>query len=151
MRIIEPPNPKADRRFLGQHGKHGSLVERDANVIPLIDIVFILILYFMLAGSLDQELIEALTPPQSQSLLSPPKKTPFVVIQKDGRVMYDQQVHDDASLTLAINAGGHPPPRLTVQADADVEAARVADVIGLIGKAGVGNLSLITRPKTVSH
>ena len=45
--IIEPPNPKADRRYLGAHGKHGNLAERDANVIPLIDVVFILILYFM--------------------------------------------------------------------------------------------------------
>ena len=147
--IIEPPNPKADRRYLGPHGKHGNLAERDANVIPLIDVVFILILYFMLAGSLDQELIEALLPPQSQSLTQPPHQVPFVVVTKDGQVTYDKQVRDDASLTLALNANGHPPPKVALQADTEADAGRVADVIALIGKAGIGDLSLITRPAAV--
>lgn len=151
MRIIDPPNPKADRRFLGQHGKHSNLAERDANVIPLIDVVFILILYFMLAGSLDQELIEAFLPPQSQSLASPPKKVPFVVVDKDGKVTYQQRAHDDASLALAINAGGHPPPRLALQADAAADAARVADVIAIIGRAGVGDLAMLTRPQPLER
>ena len=147
----ELPNPKADRRYLGRHGKHGNLAERDANIIPLIDVVFILILYFMLAGSLDQELVEALLPPQSQSLLPPPKKVPFVVIDKDGQVMYQQAVRDDASLTLALNANGHPPSRVALQADAEADAGRVADVIAVIGRAGVGDLALLTRPAPPRH
>lgn len=144
--IIEPPNPKADRRYLGAHGKHGNLAERDANVIPLIDVVFILILYFMLAGSLDQELIEALLPPQSKSLQQPPQKVPFVLVDKDGKVTYAKAVRDDAALVKALNADGHPPPRVALQADAEADAGRVADVIALIGRAGIGDLSLITRP-----
>ncbi len=147
--IIEPPNPKADRRYLGAHGKHGNLAERDANVIPLIDVVFILILYFMLAGSLDQELVEALLPPQSKSLQPPPSKVPHVVLDKDGKVTYDKTVRDDASLALALRANGHPPPRVTLHADAEADAGRVADVIAIIGRAGIGDLSLITRPATV--
>jgi len=145
---VEPPNPKAERRYLGPRGRHGSLVERDANVIPLIDVVFILILYFMLAGSLDQELIEALTPPTSRSLLAPPNKVPFVIVRKDGQVTYQQQVRDDASLALALHAGGHPPERVALQADAEADAARVADIIGIIGRAGVGDVALITLPKS---
>ena len=143
---IEPPNPKADRRYLGPHGKHGNLAERDANVIPLIDVVFILILYFMLAGSLDQELLEALMPPQSQSLQAPPREVPLVVIDKDGKLTYAKQPLDDAGLVKALNAGGHPPPKVALHADAEADAGRVADVIALVGKAGIGDLALITRP-----
>lgn len=148
---IEPPNPKADRRYLGPHGKHGNLAERDANVIPLIDVVFILILYFMLAGSLDQELLEALVPPQSQSLAAPPREVPLVVVHKDGKVTYKQKDHDDASLVQALSAGGHPPPKVSLHADAEADAGRVADVIALIGKAGIGDLALITRPAAIKR
>ena len=149
--IIEPPNPKADRRYLGPHGKHGNLAERDANVIPLIDVVFILILYFMLAGSLDQELVEALLPPQSKSLQQPPHKVPFVVVDKDGKVTFEKVVRDDAALAKALNSNGHPPPKVALQADAEADAGRVADVIALIGRAGIGDLSLITRPAAIHH
>jgi biopolymer transport protein ExbD len=149
--IIEPPNPKADRRYLGPHGKHGNLAERDANVIPLIDVVFILILYFMLAGSLDQELVEALLPPQSKSLQQPPHQVPFVVVDKDGKVTFEKVVRDDAALARALNANGHPPPKVALQADAEADAGRVADVIALIGRAGIGDLSLITRPAAIHH
>lgn len=149
--IIEPPNPKADRRYLGPHGKHGSLVERDANVIPLIDVVFILILYFMLVGSLDQELMESLLPPQSKSLQQPPQKVPFVLIDKDGKVTYEKVVRDDGALMQALNAAGHPPARVALQADAEADAGRVADVIAVIGRAGIGDLSLITRPAATRH
>lgn len=149
--IIEPPNPKADRRYLGPHGKHGNLAERDANVIPLIDVVFILILYFMLVGSLDQELIESLLPPQSKSLQHPPQKVPFVLIDKDGKVTYEKVVRDDGALMKALNADGHPPARVALHADAEADAGRVADVIAVIGRAGIGDLSLITRPAASRH
>lgn len=149
--IVEPPNPKADRRYLGAHGRHGNLVERDANVIPLIDVVFILILYFMLVGSLDQELIESLLPPQSKSLQQPPQKVPFVLIDKDGKVTYEKVVRDDGALMKALNADGHPPARVALQADAEADAGRVADVIAVIGRAGIADLSLITRPAATRH
>ncbi|MBK8958673.1 MAG: biopolymer transporter ExbD [Proteobacteria bacterium] len=147
--IIEPPNPKADRRYLGPHGKHGNLAERDANVIPLIDVVFILILYFLLAGSLDQELVEALLPPQSKSLTQAPQKVPFVTVDKDGKVTYQKAQLDDAALVKALNADGHPPPKIALQAEEQADAGRVADVIALIGRAGIGDLSLITRPAAI--
>lgn len=146
---IQPPNPKADRRYLGQHGERRTLAERDANVIPLIDVVFILILYFMLAGSLDQELLESLMPPQSRSLLAPPTKVPFVVLKKNGEVTYQKMILDDIGLARALAANGHPPERVALHADAEADAARVADVIAIISRAGVGDLALITRPAPV--
>lgn len=145
---LQAPNPKADRRSLIVRRKRGNAAERDANVIPLIDVVFILILYFMLAGSLDQELIEALTPPQSKSLQPPPTKVPHVVVDKNGKVTYAKAVHDDTSLASALSDNGHPPLKLALHADAEADAGRVADIIAIIGRAGVGDLSLITRPAT---
>lgn len=143
---IEPPDPKADRRRLGARGQRRSLAERDANVIPLIDIVFILILYFMLVGSLDQELIEALTPPQSRSMLAPPKKVPAVVIKQNGDAIYKGIILKDEALAAAVYAAGNPPYRVSVQADALADAARVADVLGILNRAGVTDLALITMP-----
>ncbi len=36
-------------------------------------------------------------------------------------------------------------------ADAEADAGRVADVIALIGKAGIGDLALITRPAAIKR
>ena len=143
---IEPPDPKGDRRRLGARGQRRPLAERDANVIPLIDIVFILILYFMLAGSLDQELIEALTPPQSRSMLPPPKKIPAVVLKRNGDAIYKGATLSDEALAQAVYANGSPPYRIALQADAQADAARVADVLGILNRAGVTDLALITLP-----
>jgi biopolymer transport protein ExbD len=146
---IKPPDPKADRRYLGAHGERRPLAERDANVIPLIDVVFILILYFMLAGSLDQELMEALLPPQSQSLQPPPVKVPIVTVKENGELGYRGMVLDDAGLARELAAHGGPPERVALHADGAADAARVADVVAVIGRAGVGDLALITRPAAV--
>ena len=56
-----------------------------------------------------------------------------MVVHKDGKVTYKQKDHDDASLVQALSAGGHPPPKVSLHADAEADAGRVADVIALIG------------------
>ncbi len=143
---LKSQHRQADSRQLGNIGQRRTLAERDANVIPLIDVVFILILYFMLVGSLDQELIEALSPPQSRSMLSPPKKVPAVVLKANGDAVYEGHQLNDEALAAAIYANGKPPYRVAVQADAQTDAARVADVLGLLNRSGVTDLALITLP-----
>ncbi len=147
MNQVGPGN----RNSLGDQGEKRTLAEKDANVIPLIDVVFILILYFMLVGSLDQELIEALTPPQSRSMLAPPKNVPTLVLKANGDAIYEGRKLDDEGLATAVNANGQPPYRLSVQADAQADAARVADVLAVLNQAGVTDLALITLPTVRSR
>lgn len=145
---LKSQHRRADSRQLGNIGQRRTLAERDANVIPLIDVVFILILYFMLVGSLDQKLIEALTPPQSRSMLAPPENVPSVVLKMNGDALYDGRKFDDEALATAVYADGKPPYRIAVQADAQADAARVADVLSILNRAGVTDLALITLPST---
>ncbi len=143
---VQPPDPKADRFRLSPRGARRPLAERDANVIPLIDVVFILILYFMLAGNLDPNLTEALAPPQSASTTHAPLDVPTVLLDGAGRVRYEGLQVDDTGLAAALVAGGRPPARVALRADATADSARVADLVAIVSAAGVGDLSLITVP-----
>jgi biopolymer transport protein ExbD len=122
-----------------------SLAERDANVIPLIDVVFTLILYFMLAGQLDARLLEALAAPLSSSRQKPPMAGDVVAIEADGSVWLHEQPVADAELVRRLGARIATSDRIILMPEADTDAARVADVIALLARADIESVSLITR------
>ena len=112
---------------------------RAENVVPMINVVFLLLIFFLISA---------------QIAPAPPFDLRRVKVE-DGawQTLHDRTLWIDASGTLAYQAarGEAVWPLLQeplhIQADADVPARDVARILARIGQFGISDVTLITQPK----
>ncbi|NQZ49232.1 MAG: biopolymer transporter ExbD [Moritella sp.] len=124
--------------------------EQDDNAIidmtPLIDIVFILLIFFILTASFQQQNTINIDRPQSTTNDSSDVVKLMVTIDKEGQISLDQgpikltdlsaYVKAKVSLTGSSSA--------VIQVDKDVTSDRLITVIDKIRIAGVANVAVAT-------
>ncbi|MBN1673262.1 MAG: biopolymer transporter ExbD [Kiritimatiellae bacterium] len=126
--------------------------QMELQIAPLIDMVFLMLIYFMVAASLmKQEADLGISlpglVPQSQVIKMPDEQ--IIVIGKDGNVELngrifgspDKRELPELKLTLArfreAAESANTKAMVTIQADDDVEHARVVDVMNACAGAGI--------------
>lgn len=121
--------------------------EQGENVIPLINIVFLLLIFFMLAGSLAATDPFDVEPPETRDGLEAEQPEEGVVLlAADGRLALDGEELDEAALALRLrewNDADRTSP-VKLKADADVPAERLLDLMDLFRDAGLERLILLT-------
>jgi biopolymer transport protein ExbD len=115
------------------------------NVIPLINVVFLLLIFFMLAGKLGQSDPFELTPPTSESARAPTERPATVYVGADGRTALGDEVLALQALESAVrermgNGGGV----VRLKTDKAAEANRVIDIMEALRRAGVERVTLLT-------
>ena len=119
--------------------------DSEANLIPLINVVFLLLIFFMLAGQIAPTESITLAPPRSDSPQSARAAPLVLLIDRTGRISLDGEPLDDTTLTervAEILADG--PPHLQIKADATLEALRLVDLLEQLRAAGAENIDLLT-------
>jgi biopolymer transport protein ExbD len=122
------------------------------NLIPLINIVFLLLIFFMLAGAFSSDDIFKVDPPGSASPMEPDNEGPMILLSRDGRLALDDEPLEAAELKSRLAAwvegaepiGEAPPPRIRIKADQDTSADRLLDLMELLREAGVERVLLLT-------
>jgi len=129
----------------------------DDGVLPLINVVFLLLIFFMLAGRLAAVDPFPLTPPRSAAAGAQEQAALLVQIGADGRLALDGEVMDEEALHRAVaerirdartdmEDGDDPAePDLRIKADGAAPTVRVVEVMNLLRRAGVERLTLLTR------
>jgi biopolymer transport protein ExbD len=115
------------------------------NTIPLINVVFLLLIFFMLAGKLGQQDPFPLTPPKSESTRAPTERPATVYVGADGRTALGDEVLALQALESAVrermgNGGGV----VRLKTDKAAEANRVIDIMEALRRAGVERVTLLT-------
>lgn len=117
------------------------------NITPLIDVVFILLVFFMLAGAIERPEELEVSPPVSESELASNVEDVVILISEDGSVAFQGTVMpNDAELvrTATVWFAVRPDSSIQLKADADADAARVIQVMELLREAGAQYLVLLT-------
>lgn len=129
-----PPRPKDD----------------DERILPLINVVLLLLIFFMLAGRLAASDPFQIAPPHSLSEGPAAAQDIAVLVGADGRLALDGTVMDEATLAsvVADRLSTDPAAMLHLKADGRTEATRVIALLELLRDAGVGKLKLLTVPGT---
>jgi len=115
----------------------------DDQLIPLINIVFLLLIFFMVAGQITQTdaLIE---PPESLSRKPAPETPALLVLERDGALRMDGRTIEPRALAAAL--GAYPAePGITLAADRDVRASDLAPVLIAVRGAGFETVTLYAR------
>lgn len=121
----------------------------EERVLPLINVVFLLLIFFMLAGRLVANDPLDVTPPQSASEGPAELREQVVYVGGDGRLAFDGSVLDKAALKAAVTArlADATDRRVRLKADGGAEAVQVVAVLELLREAGVEILTLLTAPE----
>ncbi|WP_421708779.1 ExbD/TolR family protein [Algihabitans sp.] len=122
--------------------------EATIGLTPLIDVIFVVLIFFMLAGRLAAPDAFAITPPSSSSERSPEARQILVLLGADGRLGFEGDVVSDEALTrlIAQRLAGPEVIPVRLKADGRSDANRVITVLNLLEGAGVERLVLLTLP-----
>ncbi len=121
------------------------------SMIPLIDVSIFLLIFFMLAGSIEKFDIIPVDPPVAQSGKLVDEGHISIVLGRYDEIILNDEIipMEEMQAILAPELKANPNKVVTVKADATVPANRVIDVMDAIKAAGGRNLSVVTQSKAV--
>lgn len=125
----------------------------EISVVPMIDVSMFLLIYFMLAGSVDKFEVIPIDPPVAQSGKLMDEGHVVILIGRHDEIIINDDIIElgDLSKTLGPELSANPNKIITVKADAAVPANRMIEVMDAIKLAGGKNLSVVTQSKAVVH
>ena len=131
-------------KFFTNKKNWGTLSE--VNVIPLVDIVFTLLIIFMILAPMIHKGIEVQVPESAVGETVSDQEQHIVSINREGQVWFDDQEVslEGIQIHLHVLSGDDT---IYVQADKDVPYGIVVDVISEIKEQGIRNVGLVTSPR----
>lgn len=120
--------------------------EQGEPVLPLINIVFLLLIFFMIAGKLTSSDPFEVTPPDSTAEALPDGEAPSLLLAADGSLAFEGEVVERAALPevlAALRAEGRLD-RLRLRADGAADTPDVVALMELLRENGVERLHLLT-------
>jgi biopolymer transport protein ExbD len=116
--------------------------------LPLINVVFLLLVFFMVAGALERMDAFPIEAPRTGAGETSRPDREMVLIGADGQLAYGSEILPSvealADRIAQARADGEPQP-LTVKADAGAEAATVVAVLHGLRAAGILRVTLLTE------
>ena len=120
--------------------------EEADTILPLINVVFLLLIFFIMTGAMHAVDYFNVNPPSSSSEIQGSLDDTVILVGSDGRIAIDNKEVDEVDLQLSIldklaaNAGAV----VRIKADGRADAARVVEIMELIEAVGVGRVMLLT-------
>lgn len=120
--------------------------EASENILPMINLVFLLLIFFMLAGAIQTSDLYQVEPPTARGEAVAERTTALLLIDRQGRLAFDNLAIDQERLRGLLEARLAETRDLAVylKADARVPAARVVEIMELLRAAGLERLILLT-------
>lgn len=112
----------------------------DIDVTPLIDVLFMLIIFFVLTATFIQGKLD-IDLPSGEGETSDMKRALTLTVEKDGTIFWDGvKASKDELPELAKSAGGR---EILIAGDKSVPYGRVAEVLSILRKTGVTSAGLL--------
>jgi len=131
--------PEPERREFGE------------NVIPLINIVFLLLIFFMLAGTLTPPDAFDVEPPETrEARMEDEPEEGLILLSADGELAFEGEEITFSGLAEAVASRlrDDEPPMLTLKADSAVPASLLLDLMDVLREAGAESIMLLTTPES---
>lgn len=112
------------------------------NTIPLINVVFLMLIFFLIAGSLAAPLAPGLAPPETATLPPAPARSDVVQIVASGEIYYlGETLGREALLARLAEIG---PPDIRLIADKALPADDLIALLEALRAAGHEKIRLMT-------
>ncbi len=126
--------------------KKTAMTLSEVNVIPLVDIVFTLLIIFMIIAPVIHKGIEVQVPESSVGKTVTDQQQHIVSITKEGKIWFDDQEIPAEQLKNHLKELSQDET-IYVQADTTIPYGTVVEVISEIKDSGIRNVGLVTNPR----
>lgn len=127
--------------------------DQDDSLIPLINVVFLMLIFFMIAGQISRTDKETVTLPESVTQSPVPDSTVRVIVADSGAIYVNDDLLELAELKRRLmqlfQASANPESfRVQIKADADLPVSQLQGLFQEVRSAGLNRLSLLTEKLT---
>lgn len=134
---------------VGQSIQH-SKPSQDDNLIPLINIVFLMLIFFMVAGHISQSDPLKVQPPTSSSETHESQEPLVLVVTTDGQIAFDQAIVAKEELAAQITekfeiSEDKTGFNLLVKVDANLAVEELQSILQIIKQTGLKRVALATQ------
>lgn len=112
------------------------------SIVAMINVVFLLLIFFMMAARIAPPQPFDLTPPKATSDTNP-EQTRILHISRDGTLAFE--THRGSEVWDALSRSGKGA--LTLRADMDMPAPLLADTLGKLAAIAISDIELVVRLK----
>jgi biopolymer transport protein ExbD len=141
----------ANRSTMSLAGKNSANDARERrweSTFFLLNVIFLLILFFIVAANFDVQL--QIVPPKSQAANSLSPDAMQLTVNAKGDIYLNGEILARRDLKASIKALGKGR-ELKLAADANLEAVQVAQIIQEVSEAGVVKLAIVTLARTADE
>ena len=120
----------------------------DINMTPLIDVMLVLLVIFMITAPLMTSSLKLDLPKTDAAQPNDAPQFISVALDPQGKLFFGEEVVDATAFAARVADAARKNPRTEVQlrADKGVPYGRVAEVIGVVQKAGLSRIGFVTEP-----
>jgi biopolymer transport protein ExbD len=128
--------------FAGRERLRGGI-----NMVPLINIVFLLLIFFMLSSTLVTPDSLDVTLPESETARAAESQPIVLIVDSEGRIAINNRElpSDEVAGRLAGLAEAHAGAGLVIKADAGATYAELGSFLRAAKSAGIERIALATR------
>lgn len=122
--------------------------EADINITPLLDIVFIMLIFFVVTTSFVKESGIEVNRPTAQTAERKEHTSILIAISPSGEIWIDRRVVDIRAVRAAIERlrAENPEGAVVIQGDREAQIGLLVQVMDQVRKAGVSNVSIAAMP-----
>ena len=133
---------------MGMSGGSGKGPLSEINVTPLVDVMLVLLVIFIITAPLMASSIRLDLPRTDAGQPNDTPKFVTLVVEAAGKAyLNDQAVStDELAAGLAKAAADSRDTEVQLRADRSVPYGRVAELIGIVQKAGLSRIGFVTEP-----
>ena len=123
--------------------------EEDINVTPMLDVVFIMLIFFIVTASFTKETGIDVNRPSASTAEVKEQGNILVAITDGGEIWIDKRRVDPRALQANIERlhAENPKGSVVIQADTDSKNGLLVAVMDAARAAGIDNISLAAQPK----
>ena len=116
----------------------------EVNIGPLIDMVFILLIFFVITTNFNRQTGVDVSKPKARTAISQGQKTLLIGITREGTVhIHGRQVHFDRLRTLiSTEVAKDPALSIVVVADQDASIGKTVQIMDQCALAGASKVSI---------
>lgn len=119
------------------------------NILPLVNIVFLLLIFFMLAGAFSSPDLLRVEPPTAEHAETEKRRDIVLLLDRQGRLALDGMVVTEEMLQVEIarhRAEQGETLALKLKADGEVDSKRLIELLEILQQSGLEKIRLLTQP-----
>ena len=134
-----------------KHRRHSRATEEENEIdlTPMLDVVFIMLIFFIVTTSFVKEAGIEVNQPSAQTTQSQDKNNILIAISPEGEVWLDKQVIDIRAIRANVERlrAASPESAVVIQADEQARTGILVKVMDQVRMAGVENVAIAAQPE----